>query len=776
MVGGHALDIERERARRLVDRFGRNALDSGELAREKRARQVSAGFRKEIGDGVNKATTARAAALQLLESQLHVRRQQQLNAMFLQEGRVAPQVPQPPFQARCNLTCMTSQTGPMQMPAQQVEAARVPSSVQTFPREVTMRRQEDDSMSQTLVEHAPRLHTRDRSVFESLKDALEEISVKSILDFRSYGSGNRAAELVATAAVCAIANIDSTVRINIHSLDPDCPWPDALTVFNKPGHFINSLRRFPDAVDTNKVPEVNIVAARHYADLATVETDADTRTAALGLQHWIESAISYWDAHSLGSLPEEDDDDIAEDNAAQHDVEETPLAALLGRTAPVKPAAVPPVVQDLRPATSSLSGTSSATQAKPPTKTEPHGLKVEAHVVKARPAASPQPRRAPTVTQPSQPTPTSAPTARLPGNQQSRSSVTTRERPRGSPRTVSPNPSPRPQRPPPAGVPPRHNTVTSQRPSAGQVATAADKAVPPAPGRSPTRAAPRPGCSPRRSPTRAPPAEHPPGDRPPGPRLSVSKSSSSLCVSKSSPAVRAPAGAQQGQVAVPRSKSPGVNATNPQALQQFRKMLEEKKKEVREIRAIESKMKWNMQREERKDTVHQAKAVEEDIRDWRWHQSDEMKAYVEEKALQTKLGDLQESKEFQEFKREIKALEKEEDQQYITEMYLQDVENASWRTELAHIVGQRDKEIIADRREDVQHFKDFKLDQRLQEKVEEEEHRAIEQSLEMANLTRQLEKEKEQLLQSLQFTRQCNKKPLVGNGSGSRASSVRRPY
>jgi len=187
-------------------------------------------------------------------------------------------------------------------------------------------------------------------------------------------------------------------------------------------------------------------------------------------------------------------------------------------------------------------------------------------------------------------------------------------------------------------------------------------------------------------------------------------------------------------------------------------------------------MKWNMQREERKDTVHQAKAVEEDIRDWRWHQSDEMKAYVEEKALQTKLGDLQESKEFQEFKREIKALEKEEDQQYITEMYLQDVENASWRTELAHIVGQRDKEIIADRREDVQHFKDFKLDQRLQEKVEEEEHRAIEQSLEMANLTRQLEKEKEQLLQSLQFTRQCNKKPLVGNGIGSRASSVRRPY
>lgn len=202
-------------------------------------------------------------------------------------------------------------------------------------------------------------------------------------------------------------------------------------------------------------------------------------------------------------------------------------------------------------------------------------------------------------------------------------------------------------------------------------------------------------------------------------------------------------------------------------------MLEDTKREVREIRAVEAQMRWNMRREEKKEKIMEEKEEIEEIRDWRWKQSAEMKAYVEEKANETKAVELEESKNFQEFKREAKAQGREENLRHITEEYLQDVEAAEWRKEIAQAAMERERELLADRVDHVAEHREIKHVQRQQEKAAVEEERAIEQSLEMAELAKQLAREKEQLLQSLEYQRACQRLP-PGRSAGRPAAS-RRP-
>lgn len=208
---------------------------------------------------------------------------------------------------------------------------------------------------------------------------------------------------------------------------------------------------------------------------------------------------------------------------------------------------------------------------------------------------------------------------------------------------------------------------------------------------------------------------------------------------------------------------PMVNGHHPGDIHEFRKMLEETKREVREIKAIESQLRWNMNREERKGRLSEAKATVDEIRDWRWKQSEEMKAYKAAKAKENKITELRESKSFQEFKREAKVNDKEEEKRQIREEYLQDREHAQWRAELAKAVHEREKETVTNRIEDYLELRDIRNFQKEQEKVEADENRAFEQSLEMAAIAREIEKEREQLLQTLELSRAAQRAPHRSN-------------
>lgn len=188
-------------------------------------------------------------------------------------------------------------------------------------------------------------------------------------------------------------------------------------------------------------------------------------------------------------------------------------------------------------------------------------------------------------------------------------------------------------------------------------------------------------------------------------------------------------------------------------------MLEETKREVREIKAIESQLKWNMQREEKKERIVETKATVDEIRDWRWKQNEEMKAIKAAKAQMTKSMELKESKAFQEFKREVKVSTKDEARKQITEEYLKDRQDAQWRSDVSKLVFERERELIAERGDSYLEIRELRQVQKVQERVQEDENRAIEQSLEMAAIAKEIAKEKEQLLQSLEFSRAAQSAP-----------------
>eukprot|EP00439_Symbiodinium_sp_Y106_P011982 s1361_g1.t2 len=142
--------------------------------------------------------------------------------------------------------------------------------------------------------------SRTAQLEKALRESLEDISVKSILDFRISGTGVPAAEATATAAVCAIANIDETApALSIHGLDPERPWADSLEVLSKPGHFINTLRRFPQASAKGAVPEENIVAARHFLQMAQSHRIDAGHPALTSLGRWLTAAVELWEAQHL---------------------------------------------------------------------------------------------------------------------------------------------------------------------------------------------------------------------------------------------------------------------------------------------------------------------------------------------------------------------------------------------------------------------------------------------------------------------------------------------
>jgi len=208
---------------------------------------------------------------------------------------------------------------------------------------------------------------------------------------------------------------------------------------------------------------------------------------------------------------------------------------------------------------------------------------------------------------------------------------------------------------------------------------------------------------------------------------------------------------------------PTVNGVQPESLAEWRELLETTKKEVREIKAIESQLKWSMQREEKKEKVSEAKATVDEMRDWRWKQNQEMKVYVAEKAKTSKVTELKESKSFQEFKRETKAAAREETRKQIQEEYLQDKDYSQWRAELAKLVNKQEKEAVNTRVEDYLEQREIRNFQKQQEKIEAEEDRMVEQALEMAAEARKIEREKEQLLQTLQHSRAAQRAPQTSN-------------
>lgn len=205
-------------------------------------------------------------------------------------------------------------------------------------------------------------------------------------------------------------------------------------------------------------------------------------------------------------------------------------------------------------------------------------------------------------------------------------------------------------------------------------------------------------------------------------------------------------------------------------------MLEETKREVREMRALEAQMKWNMQREEKNGKLQETKEAEEEIRDWRWKQSMEMKSHAESKELETKIAELKESKSLQEFKREKKIEEKAMEQKYLQEMYDKDIEKASTRMEIKREEMEREHAYLAERYESQQHLKEALTAARVRAKAHEEEQQAAQLALEMEAQAKALTKERDAMMHNLELTRAAAKVAPGGRNARPSTSGSQRSW
>lgn len=192
---------------------------------------------------------------------------------------------------------------------------------------------------------------------------------------------------------------------------------------------------------------------------------------------------------------------------------------------------------------------------------------------------------------------------------------------------------------------------------------------------------------------------------------------------------------------------------------EVRKALEEKKREVRDIRAEERKLKWSIERQDKKEAVVVTRAMETELRDWRWREKSDMKTYMEGKANANKAMDLQESKHYQEFKREVKAAKKEEDKAVIQEIHQQDIEHAALQAALAQEQHERDQEVKIAKCESVLFQKEARARSEIEGKIQEDHNRQAEQNLELESLKRQLDAKRASFLESLELTRAAAKAP-----------------
>jgi len=197
---------------------------------------------------------------------------------------------------------------------------------------------------------------------------------------------------------------------------------------------------------------------------------------------------------------------------------------------------------------------------------------------------------------------------------------------------------------------------------------------------------------------------------------------------------------------------------------QMRGKLDQTKKEVQQIRALESQLRWDLQREERRQTQEEKLEEARQIMEWREAQVAGMREYVEEKTHEQRVKDLMESKEFQEFKREWKQATRQDEMDRAKVQLEEDMDQARWQADLQRAAMADRQAANLERFDDLKEVREIKQNEQFREKVQEEDDRAQEIHLAVAHQVSQMSAEKEELLRSLQMLRGRQKLPVCSAG------------
>jgi len=659
---------EQERVRRLSERMSRDSTEASEPARERRAHLVSQEFKDNglVGPGSLAASAPRFLAIEVLDAGLETKRRVSLRSEYAA-----------PISAQVSAT-----------------ASAVPSVVVPAPHSRPSR----SAMSAELLQVSIASEGPRGDPTTNLGEALDAITVKSIVGLRSVVDMPPDAEAVILSALKLLSSLDQPGSVS--DLQGTCPpqtWAEAKRVFLKPGHFVNSLRRFPYAADRGQVPEADVGDVEEM--LADVPPHGEgleqTHPAVAQLYVWVRAALEYT-AWSSTCLEQQANSASVAPVLPRRSSAASPMPASGTAAMPFTTKAMPSFNSFLNEGTES---TAPGIQS-----------------------------RAPPFSAASVPVPASYPSS----PPHARSPVSPPQSP-GYPTSPTPAAASRPTTTAVARTPPVHGTSSPLRPATSAKSLSSQVSSPST------------VCSTGRS-------------------------------KGSSTALARPNSAPRGIAVQGKIRSPVLNQNNGAAteLADMKRKLEQVRREAREIKSLESQLRWDMQREEKRKVKEDKKEAEKEIMEWREDEAVGMKEYVVEKAKEQKVQDLQESKNFQEFKREVKEIKHEEELQRIREQLGEDMENSQWHAELSKAIAAERQEVAIENLDNIQDLREIRLMDKMKEQAQLEEERAFEMEAAMALEVQQMCAEKEELLKSLQHLRVRQQAPLKSIPSMSRTAPKRR--
>jgi len=518
----------------------------------------------------------------------------------------------------------------------------------------------------------------------------------------------------------------------------------------KPGHFVSSLRRYQYAAEGGQIPDADLAAAEEALELP--DGDLTEHETAEQLHQWLRAALEYaaWARarHVASPARATRSPQMSSHKSSEHN------ASSKGGYPVNQPLPIPAAYPAELPTAESVGL---------PDVELPQAVKNFSPALGATRSPSPKTllRRPPGAA--AAPTPV-APV--MPRASRAGFGVNWASMANGEPKTSSSSTASRTHRRSVSGQSPRGRASPSPSPTklspkavSGQSSGNSPKApVPGGPAR--TRGTPSP------APTKRP---------------TFGKSDAVRSPSAGSHAVRVPrqsvpstrrstSSVVTSELARPASGSLAQNAAplpSPEDFASMRRRLDQEKKEVKQIRGLQSQLKWGMEREEKRQTEEERREEARKIMEWRESQATGMREYVEEKSREQRIQELLESKDFQEFKREWKQALRTEEIERIRQQLEEDMDNAHWQVELQKAIVLDRQMTLQERQEAADELRELREREKQKEKAQQQEDRAHDIALDFAHQASQISAEKEELMRNLQLLRaQSRQKAPTGGGAG----------
>lgn len=171
------------------------------------------------------------------------------------------------------------------------------------------------------------------------------------------------------------------------------------------------------------------------------------------------------------------------------------------------------------------------------------------------------------------------------------------------------------------------------------------------------------------------------------------------------------------------------------------------------LRAEESRLRWDVDREERAHNREEDQAEPLRVMQDQAMEIASMQTYVMAKAHAQAKIDIAESKEHQEFKRDWKRMLRERNVELTQAELFEDTQQAMWEAHLREARATEDHEFLADRCDCVQELRQICVEERQREKEREDDDRAQDIHLETLHQVKQTYAKQATVLRSMEVLR-----------------------